>query len=82
MYFDRNISENKYGKKNEGSYLSCVTNGEFYFRRIHRVQILGAGNIIFFLLLLPYTAKEPEAKATFFWIKQIQSFGTTFENID
>ena len=31
MYFDSNISENKYGKKNEGSYLSCVTNGEFYF---------------------------------------------------
>ena len=28
--FDRNISENKYGK-NEGSYLSCVTNSEFYF---------------------------------------------------
>ena len=25
-----NISENKDGKKNEGSYLSCVTNGEFY----------------------------------------------------
>ena len=34
MYFDRNISENKYGKKNEGSYLSCVKNGEFYFRCI------------------------------------------------
>ena len=31
MHFDRNISENKNGKKNEGSYLSCVTNGEFYF---------------------------------------------------
>ena len=31
MYFDTNISENKDGKKNEGSYLSCVTNGEFYF---------------------------------------------------
>ena len=29
MHFDRNISENKDGKKNEGSYLSiCVTNGE------------------------------------------------------
>ena len=33
MYFDRNISEYKYGKKSEGSYLSCVTNGEFYFNR-------------------------------------------------
>ena len=32
MYFDRNISQNKDGKKNEGSYLSCVRNGEFYFR--------------------------------------------------
>ena len=31
MYFDTNISENKDGKKNEGSYLSCVTNGEFNF---------------------------------------------------
>ena len=31
MYFDRNISENKDGKKKEGSYLSCVTNDEFYF---------------------------------------------------
>ena len=31
MYFERNISENKDGKKNEGSYLSCVRNGEFYF---------------------------------------------------
>ena len=31
MYFDWNISENEDGKKNEGSYLSCVTNGEFYF---------------------------------------------------
>ena len=31
MYFDSNISENKDGKKSEGSYLSCVTNGEFYF---------------------------------------------------
>ena len=35
MYFDRNISENKFGKKNEGSYLSCVTNGEFYFITMH-----------------------------------------------
>ena len=31
MYSDRNISENKVGNKNEGSYWSCVTNGEFYF---------------------------------------------------
>ena len=31
MYFDRNISKNKDGKKNEGSYWSCVTNGEFHF---------------------------------------------------
>ena len=31
MYFSRKISENKDGKKNEGSYLSCVTNDEFYF---------------------------------------------------
>ena len=29
--FDTNISENKDGKKTEGSYLSCVTNREFYF---------------------------------------------------
>ena len=27
----RNISENKDGKKSDGSYLSCVKNGEFYF---------------------------------------------------
>ena len=27
MYFDRNISENKDDKKNEGSFLSFVTNG-------------------------------------------------------
>ena len=32
MYFTRKISENKDGKKSEGSYLSCVTNGEFYFK--------------------------------------------------
>ena len=31
MYFYRNIIENKDGKKSEGSYLSCVRNGEFYF---------------------------------------------------
>jgi hypothetical protein len=31
MYFDRNISENKNDKKIEGSYWSCVTNGEFHF---------------------------------------------------
>ena len=34
MYFDRNIdlSEKiRMAKKNEGSYLSCVTNGEFHF---------------------------------------------------
>ena len=29
MYFDTNISENKNGKKNEGSYLSFVINGFF-----------------------------------------------------
>ena len=28
MWLRRNISENK----NEGSYLSCVTNGEYYFK--------------------------------------------------
>ena len=33
MYYDRNISENKDGKKSQGSYLSCVTNGEFYFSK-------------------------------------------------
>ena len=33
MYFDRNISENMYGKNNEGSYLSCVTNGELNLKR-------------------------------------------------
>ena len=32
MYFDRNISENKDGKKKGVSYLSCVANGEFYVR--------------------------------------------------
>ena len=32
MYFDRNICENKYGKKSDGSYLSWVTNGEFYLK--------------------------------------------------
>ena len=31
MYFIKNISENKDGKKIKGSYLSCVANGEFYF---------------------------------------------------
>ena len=31
IYFDRNISENKDGWKNEGSYWSCVTNGEFHY---------------------------------------------------
>ena len=31
MYFDINISEDKDGKKIEGSFLSCVTKGEFYF---------------------------------------------------
>ena len=32
MYYDRNIRENKDGKKNKGSYLSCVMNDEFHFR--------------------------------------------------
>ena len=31
MSFDWNISENKDGKKIEGSYWSCVTNSEFHF---------------------------------------------------
>ena len=39
MYFDRNISENKDGKKNEGSYLSCVTNGEFYFSKQQKLKL-------------------------------------------
>ena len=30
MYFDRNISENKDGKKKEGSFMSCVTKSELY----------------------------------------------------
>ena len=30
-YLDDRICENKYGKINEGIYLSCVTNSEFYF---------------------------------------------------
>ena len=38
MNFDRNISENKDGKKNEGSYLPCVTNNEFYFRPYPRIS--------------------------------------------
>ena len=38
MYFDRNNSENRAGKKNEGSYLSCVTNGELYF--IQKITLL------------------------------------------
>ena len=33
MFFDRNISENKYGKKSEGSYLSCVSIYELYFSK-------------------------------------------------
>ena len=33
MYFDRNISENKDGKKIEGSYWSCVTYSEFHYLR-------------------------------------------------
>ena len=40
MYFDRNISENKNSKINEGSYLSCVTNGEFYFITITRKGVI------------------------------------------
>ena len=33
LYSDRDISENNYDKNNEGSYLSFVTNGEFYFNK-------------------------------------------------
>ena len=44
MYFDRNISENKDGKKNEGSYLSCVTNGEFYYSNLILVKRSGLLN--------------------------------------
>ena len=33
LYFDRNISENKDCKKEKGSYLSGVTNGELYFSK-------------------------------------------------
>ena len=46
MYFDRNISENKDGKKNEGSYLSCVMNVEFYF-----ISVL-------FLVITEHSAKK------------------------
>ena len=36
MYFDRNISENKDGKKMRAVHnLSCVTNGEFHFNIIN-----------------------------------------------
>ena len=43
MYFDRNISENKDGKKIEGSYLSCVSNSEFYFRDADEVSKFDLG---------------------------------------
>ena len=39
MYFDRNISENKEGKTNEGSYLSCVMNSEFYFSKQQKLKL-------------------------------------------
>ena len=41
MYFDGNISENKYGKKSEGSYLSSVKNGEFYFTYLFSLPCIG-----------------------------------------
>ena len=44
IYFDRNISENKDGKKNEGSYLSFVTNSLIYFKAIfsgHALRDIG-----------------------------------------
>ena len=44
MYFDRNISENKVGKKNEGSYLSCVMNCELYFSNLILVKRTGLLN--------------------------------------
>ena len=36
------ISETKDGKKNKDSYLSCVTNGEFYFstKIVEMIQLL------------------------------------------
>ena len=70
MYFDRNNNENKYGKENEGDYLSCVTNSVFYFSNFG-FQILTISSIFgtsftklkciyrlrgaqFLTLLLPY----------------------------
>ena len=44
MYFDRNISENKVGKNNEGSYLSCVMNCELYFSNLILVKRTGLLN--------------------------------------
>ena len=40
MCFDRNISEHKDSKTNEGSYLSCVTNVEFYFSKQQKLKLL------------------------------------------
>ena len=37
------ISENKDGKKSEGSYLSCVTNGELYFTYPLIISVVNQG---------------------------------------
>ena len=34
MYFDRNISENRY----EGGYMSSVMNGEYFFRAYSKFE--------------------------------------------
>ena len=39
MSFDRDIIENKDGKKIEDSYWSCVTNSEFHFTYVNSFAI-------------------------------------------
>ena len=55
MCFEKNVSENKDGKTNEDSYLSCVTNGEFYFtvfNSVRFVKLSQLNRLRFYKLLL------------------------------
>ena len=73
MYFDRNISENKYGKKSEGSYLSCVTNREFYFsdNNFETLSSTQSQSVLSFNIFAwtSYRKKERGTTLQTFWVR-------------
>ena len=85
MYFDRNISKNKYGKKSEGSYLSCVTNCIFSScRRYFKVKFNFSEKVKFLWpsqksRTLNYTNKNKRNKRTFVFSRDTRSFSIFVE---